>query len=374
MNKSRCWVEVSRSNLKFNVAQMMDYVKHDSRPIAIVKADGYGHGALEVSRTLNSVGVTDFGVACVDEGEVLRNGNINGTILILSYVDEHDWKRAHDLDLIMSIVSTDHAERISRWAREANLTVKCELKLDTGMRRLGVNTDASDEEIRKLFELPGIKINGIYTHLCCADSFVEDDKEFTRLQNSRFAGFVDRVKKLGYETGRTHVCASSGVLNFPEFRYDHFRPGFMLYGYTVGDIIDRYETRPVLSFYSKVEHVKMVKPNEGISYGRLYFTDKDRKIATVACGYADGYPRNLTGKASVIIRGHKVPIVGRICMDQFMVDVTGIPDVCVEDVVTLIGSDGNEKITMEEVAEWSGSVGSEIASRIMPRSRRYYKD
>ena len=371
MNKSRCWVEISLSNLKYNVRQMLDYVG-DTKTLAIVKADGYGHGAVEVARTLTEMGIHDFGVACVEEGRVLREAGIKGSILILSYVDQQDWMSAHELGLIMSVVSVEHAERLSKWAIKNNITVECEVKLDTGMRRLGVNAEENEEVIRHLYSLPNIHINGTYTHLCCADSFVEDDKNFTRIQNERFNGFVNKVRKNGLNPGRTHVCASSGVLNYPEFKHDYFRPGFMLYGYTVGDIVERYDTKPVLAYYSKIEYVKTVKANECISYGRLYFTDKDRKIATVSCGYADGYPRNLTGKASVIIRGHKVPVVGRICMDQFMVDVTEIPDVSVEDKVTLIGRDQNEVITMEEFASWGDSVGSEIASRIMPRAKRHY--
>lgn len=371
MNKSRCWVEISLPNLKYNVAQMQKYVG-DTRVLAIVKADGYGHGAVQIARTLSEMGIHDFGVACVDEGRALRQAGIKGTILVLSYVDQQDWQNACDLGLIMSLVSVEHAERISRWAAEKGITAECEIKLDTGMRRLGVNAEVDEEVVRHLFSLPNIHINGTYTHLCCADSFADDDREFTRIQRARFDGFVEKARRNGFDPGRTHVCASSGVLNYPEFRYDYFRPGFMLYGYTVGDIVERYDTKPVLSFYSKIEYVKMVAPKEGISYGRLYFTDRERKIATVSCGYADGYPRNLTGKASVIIRGHKVPVVGRICMDQFMVDVTDIPDVTVEDKVTLIGRDGNEVITMEEFADWSDSVGSEIASRIMPRAKRHY--
>ena len=371
MNKSRCWVEISLANLKYNVSQMQKYVG-DTKVLAIVKADGYGHGSVEIARALSDMGIHDFGVACVEEGRALREAGIKGTILILSYVDQQDWQNAHDLKLIMSLVSEEHAEKVSRWAMEKGITAECEVKLDTGMRRLGVNAEVSEDVVRHIYTLPGIHINGTYTHLCCADSFAENDREFTHVQKQRFDSFVEKVRKNGLNPGRTHVCASSGVLNYPEFRYDYFRPGFMLYGYTVGDIIDRYPTRPVLAFYSKIEYVKMVKADEGISYGRLYFTDKDRKIATVSCGYADGYPRNLTGKASVIIRGHKVPVVGRICMDQFMVDVTDIPDVKVEDKVTLIGTDQNETITMEEFAAWSDSVGSEIASRIMPRAKRHY--
>ena len=318
-------------------------------------------------------GITDFGVACLDEALELRNAGITGRILILGYVDRSQWQKAVDIDVIMTLASAEHAEDLNSWASERGITLNAELKVDTGMRRIGVDWDCDDDLIRNLFELSNLHINGIFTHLCCADSFAEDDREFTLEQYRRYDSFISRVKSSGYETGRRHVSASSGFLNYPDHRYDAFRPGFMLYGFNVGEIHDRYETRPVMSFFAKVEYVKTIKDEEAVSYGRIYHANGERQIATVSCGYADGYPRSLTGNAFVLVRGHKVPVVGRICMDQMMIDVTGI-DVEREDVVTLIGTDGNETITMEQVSEWAGSIGHEVASRIMPRATRHYID
>ena len=373
MSKNRCWVEVNLANLRFNVRNMLDFCNHEIKPIAIVKANGYGHGAVEVARTMEEEGITDFGVACLDEALELRNAGITGRILILGYVDRSQWQKAVDIDVIMTLASAEHAEDLNSWASERGITVNAELKVDTGMRRIGVDWDCDDDLIRNLFELSNLHINGIFTHLCCADSFAEDDREFTLEQYRRYDSFISRVKSSGYETGRRHVSASSGFLNYPDHRYDAFRPGFMLYGFNVGEIHDRYETRPVMSFFAKVEYVKTIKDEEAVSYGRIYHANGERQIATVSCGYADGYPRSLTGNAFVLVRGHKVPVVGRICMDQMMIDVTGI-DVEREDVVTLIGTDGNETITMEQVSEWAGSIGHEVASRIMPRATRHYID
>ena len=373
MSKNRCWVEVNLANLRFNVRNMLDFCNHEIKPIAIVKANGYGHGAVEVARTMEEEGITDFGVACLDEALELRNAGITGRILILGYVDRSQWQKAVDIDVIMTLASAEHAEDLNSWASERGITLNAELKVDTGMRRIGVDWDCDDDLIRNLFELSNLHINGIFTHLCCADSFAEDDREFTLEQYRRYDSFISRVKSSGYETGRRHVSASSGFLNYPDHRYDAFRPGFMLYGFNVGEIHDRYETRPVMSFFAKVEYVKTIKDEEAVSYGRIYHANGERQIATVSCGYADGYPRSLTGNAFVLVRGHKVPVVGRICMDQMMIDVTGI-DVEREDVVTLIGTDGNETITMEQVSEWAGSIGHEVASRIMPRATRHYID
>ena len=373
MNKSRCWVEVNLDNLRFNVRNMLDYCDHRITPIAIVKADAYGHGAYRVAITLEDEGIRDFGVASLSEAVALRNSGIMSSILILGYVDRCDWQKAVNNDVIMTLASEEHAVELSKWADERGITVKCELKVDTGMRRLGIDWDCDDGVINRIFTLPGLCINGIFTHLCCADSFAEDDIQFTLEQYRRYDSFTGRVKELGYDTGRRHVSASSGFLNYPEHVYDAFRPGFMLYGFDVGEIHDRYETRPVMAFYSKVEYVKTIKDDESVSYGRIYHADGERKIATVSCGYADGYPRSLTGNTFVLVRGHKVPVVGRICMDQMMIDVTGI-EVEREDIVTLIGTDGNETITVEEVSAWAGTVGHELTSRIMPRAIRYYID
>ncbi len=374
MNGSRCWIELSRSNLIFNIRQLEEYLPHHEKSIAIVKANGYGHGAVFMASVMEENGISDFGVAAISEAEELRHNGIRGTILILSYVDEWDWKRAYDCDAIMTVVSPDHACHLSEWAVKNNLRVKVEIKVDTGMRRLGVNSECSDEEIRKIYTLHNLNIIGTYTHLCSGDSFAEEDIEFTRLQDRRFAGFIARIKGLGFDPGRTHLSASSGFLNYPEFHYDYVRPGFVLYGYDVGKVHKKYDRRPVLSLYSRVEYVKDVEAGEGISYGRIYFTDKKRRIATVSAGYADGYPRNLSGKSEVLIRGQRAPIVGRICMDQLMIDVTDIPGVDVEDKVTLIGTDGNETITLEELAALGETVPSEIVCRIPPRVTRYPVD
>ena len=358
---NRCWIELSRSSFAYNIEQLKKFLGPDQKILAIVKADGYGHGGPLMASWLNSCGVYDFGVACTMEAQQLRDYGVNGDILILSYVDEVEWEHACQLDAIMSIVSLEHARRLNKWAGDHGRKVRVEVKTDSGMRRLGINTECPDEEIREIYSSENLLINGTYTHLCVADSFKKTDVHFSKLQNERFSGFVNRVKAMGLDPGRTHLSASSGILNYPQFKYDYVRPGFVMYGYEVGEVKKRYDTKPVLSYYSKVELVKDVQPDEGISYGRLYFTEGVRRIATVSVGYADGYPRCMTGKAQVLVRGHRAPVVGRICMDQLMIDVTDIPGVKEEDKVTLIGCDGNERITMEDIAEWAGTVGSDIA-------------
>lgn len=374
MKGSRCWIEISKSNLEFNIRQLNDYLPHHEKSIAIIKADGYGHGAVTLAKIMEASGIADFGVAAVSEAAVLRHNGIRGSILILSYVDEQDWMEAYQLDAIMTVVSTEHALRINEWAESRKIRVKTEVKVDSGMRRLGLNSECSDEEIKAVYAAGSLDIIGTYTHLASADSFNEDDMEFTRLQDKRFRSFVERVQSLGFGPGRTHLSASSGFLNYPQFHYDYVRPGFVLYGYNVGTVHQKYERRAVLSLYSRIEYIKYVEANEGISYGRVYYTDKRRKIATVSCGYADGYPRNLSGRAYVLVRGRKCPVVGRICMDQLMIDVSDLEEVEVEDAVTLIGRDGNESISLEQLAVLAETVPSEIVCRIPQRVTRYLID
>ncbi len=374
MNKTRCWIEISRSAIEYNISQLQNYLNHSITPIAIVKANGYGHGAVEVAQVLQDCGISDFGVAYVLEGEKLRKGGITGNILILSYTDRENWQKAVDLNCTMSVVSPANAIELNQFAVEKGILIPVEIKVDTGMRRLGTEAVCSDEDIRTLYGQSNLKVCGTFSHLCCADSFEPDDIEFTRIQNRRFAGFIDHVRSLGYSTGRCHLAASSGILNYPEIKYDSCRPGFILYGFDVGEVNKGYDRKPVMSMYSRIEHIKTVGKGEGISYGRVYYTDRERKIATVSVGYADGYPRNLTGKAYVLVNGKRADVVGRICMDQMMIDVTDIDDVKVEDVVTLIGKDHDEVITVEDVARWAETVGHEIVTRISGRVNRNLVD
>ena len=371
---SRCWAEISKGNLAFNIRQLQKYLPANTGIIAVVKADSYGHHTDLTVPVLEECGIRDFAVADTDEAESLRRNGCKSSILILSYVDKCDWMKAYNYDCIFSIVSPDHAEELNQWATENNIIVKAEVKVDTGMRRIGVSSEASDRDIARVYGLSNLKINGTFSHFCCADSFKEEDRQFTMVQNERFSGFLRHVRDLGYNTGRTHLCASSGFLNYPEIHYDAVRPGFIMYGYYVGDIEHRYEVKPVLALKARINNIKYVEPGEGISYGRIYFTDKRRKIATVSAGYADGYLRSYSKKASVLVHGKRVPVVGRICMDQMMIDVTDIDDVKVEDIVTLYGTDGNEYISIDEAASWADSVGSEIVCLITPRVKRYLVD
>ncbi len=373
MEKSRCWIEISKSALNHNLRSLLEFLSSRSKVIAIVKTDAYGHGCRGIVEEMLSLGITDFAVATLQEAIELRKITEQGTILILGYVDESGWLSACQNRAIMTVLQPEHALRMNDFFRKRNMTAEVEIKVDTGMNRIGTSTICSDEEIRELYGNSNLKVNGTFSHLCTADSFAEEDIEFTRKQKKRFDEFLQRVRNLGFETGRTHLCASSGIMNYPEFNYDYVRPGFLYFGFTVGEVRQPFERKPVLSWYSKVEMVKTIDAGQGISYGQTYHTDSARRIATVSVGYGDGYPRRLSSRGYVLIRGQRAPIVGRICMDQMMVDVTAIPDVRSEDIVTLIGTDGAQTISAEQLAEEADTIVDEIVCTINRRVVRHFE-
>ena len=368
MEKTRCYCDINVSNFIDNVKGLQALLNGESKIIGILKANLYGHGAIKLAKIMKQQGINDFAVAAVSEAIELRDAGIEGSILILSYTEESMWMIARQCDCILSCTCIDDAKKMSEFAKNHNIKMKIEIAVDTGMHRIGVSPECSDEDLKVLYDNPYLQVNGTFSHLCRADSFNENDKQYTLQQEKIFNTFINRVKDLGLDTGRTHLCASSGILNYPQFKYDYVRPGFMLLGFDVGETAERYDRKPVLSWYTKVEMVKDVENGEGISYGHIYHTQGTRKIATLSVGYADGYPRCLSNKGYVMIHGQKAPIVGRICMDQMMVDVTDIDDVKTDDLATLIG----EGVTANQLAEMAGTIVDEIVCQIADRVERYY--
>ncbi|MBQ1827395.1 MAG: alanine racemase, partial [Erysipelotrichaceae bacterium] len=352
---------------------LLEFLSGRSKIIAIVKTDAYGHGCRGIVEEMLSLGITDFAVATLQEAIELREITSSGTILILGYVEQSGWMKAYENRAIMTVLEPEHALRMNAFFKERNLTAEVEIKVDTGMNRIGTSTACSDEDIRKLYGNSNLKVSGTFSHLCTADSFAKEDIDFTHEQKKRFDSFLQRVRELGFSSGRTHLCASSGIMNYPQFSYDYVRPGFLYFGFTVGEVRQPFERIPVLSWYSKVEMVKTIDAGQGISYGQTYHTDSKRNIATVSVGYGDGYPRRLSSKGYVLVRGKRAPIVGRICMDQMMIDVSGIEGVQPEDVVTLIGVDGEQQITAEELAEAAGTIVDEIVCTINRRVVRHFE-
>lgn len=370
----RCYREISKSNFRDNLKGLKNILPEQTNIIGIIKTDYYGHGAYQLAKIMQEEGVKDFAVASLAEAIELRKLGLEDSILILGYSSKEQWFIANNYNFVFSIVDYDHGVEMIEYCKENDIQLKVEIKVDTGMNRIGVNANLTEKQIKTIYDNPYLKINGTYSHLCRSDSFEESDRQFTYKQKEIFDMFLNRIKKLGLKTGRTHLCASAGILNYPDFIYDYVRPGFMLLGFDVGSVINKYKRKPVMTWKSQVEMVKTIKANEGVSYGHIYVSDKERKIASLSVGYGDGYPRRLSNKGYVLIKGQKANIVGRICMDQMMVDVTDIENVKAGDEVVLIGKSGNLKIDLNELADLSETIVDEIVCNINVRVEKYFVD
>ena len=359
----RAWIEISLDNLKHNVKELQNAMPKGCEMMAVLKAEGYGHGAYEVSTCVNKIGVRAFAVATIDEGIELRSYGIRGEILILGYTDPLRAKELYKYDLIQTLVDYDYALLLE----EQKYKLKAHIKIDTGMHRLGFDY-ADIKSIAEMFSLRHIKIFGIYTHLCVSDSLLPEDVDFTRLQITRFYSVINNLKKQGIEIPKIHMQSSAGFLNYPELKCNYIRPGIALYGVTSSPNDSakiKLNLLPVLSLRARIIHINSVHTDESVGYGMAYIAQRESKIGILPIGYADGIPRSLScGKAEVLIHGQRVPIIGRICMDQLAIDLTDIADVAVGDVVTIIGKDGNDELISADVADHAGSISNELLSRM----------
>lgn len=358
---SRSWAEVNLSNLRHNARVLQQIMPAKCRLMAVVKANAYGHSAVEVSRTLNETGVQAFAVATVDEGIALRQNGVTGDILILGFTDA---LRANDIknyDLIQTIIDFDYAKALN----STGVYLKTHLKIDTGMHRLGVPSDDYDS-VKKIFEMKNLDVCGIFTHLCCCDSLNNDDIDYTNYQINHFYTLLDKLKSTGITIPKTHIQSSYGLLNYPQLECDYARIGIALYGVlsTTQDTVVNPDLRPVLSVKSKVVLIRNVKKGECVGYARDFTAKRNTKIAILPIGYADGIPRSISGGIGyVTIHNCRAPIAGRVCMDQLAVDVTDIDDVSVGDTAVLFG----DNPAVSEIAECAGSISNEFLSRIGTR-------
>ncbi len=362
--KDRAWAEINLSNLTHNVRALQSALGQSTKIMAVVKADAYGHGDIAAAKTLSREGIDAFAVATIDEGIRLRKSGIKGEILILGYTDMVRTAELRRYDLAQTVVDAPHAQALNRFGKQ----VKVHIKVDTGMHRLGSGYHQVDE-VNQIFACEHLQIDGIYTHLCAADSLKAEDEAFTRLQIRRFYELLETLKAQGIALPKSHIQSSYGVLNHPEVRCDLARIGLALYG-AMGSTKQRIDLKPVLSLKARVVHVSRVAAGESVGYGREFTAQRDTVVATIAIGYADGIPRSLSGQGDVLLRGCRAPIIGRICMDQLMADVTDVVDVQRGDIVTLIGSDGDDEINAVDVAQSAGTIPNELLSRLGSRLQR----
>ena len=366
-------LSVIRSNF-MKITEKTKQANPEACVIAVVKTDAYGHGAVQVSQAIADIpGLWGFAVATVEEGGELREAGISRPILVLGHVFGKDLKEAVKLGLRIPLYRTDTLLSLRDAADELGIPAFVHLAVDTGMTRIGVRPDGSGLEFAsRASRTEGIVIEGVFTHFARAD---EQDKQAAAAQRDSFLGFVRRMRE---ESGITvPVCGmanSAAILTMPETITDVARAGIILYGLNPSDEVPAslIGLKPALSWYASVVRVEEVPAGTPVSYGGTFVTGKRTRIATVSIGYGDGYPRALSGRGTVLIRGKRAPVLGRICMDQMMVDVTGIPEAEEDDAVVLIGRDGNEEITAEELGDLSGRFNYELVCMIGARVPRVY--
>ena len=370
---SRIYVSVDLDAVSYNLESMKRNIHKDTKIIAVLKADGYGHGALPIAEHIEPLPyIWGFAVACVEEGAALRKGGIKKPILILGYTFKEDYETIIENDFRPTVFTGKMAEELSDTARRLNKTVKVHIKLDTGMTRIGFRNLQHDvPEILRISKMPGLEVEGLFTHFARAD---ESDREPAYVQLERYLEFVRALEEKGLHVPIKHCSNSAGIIRIPEANMDAVRAGIILYGLYPSDQVEKEPVplKPVMALKSRVVYIKTVEPGVEISYGGTFVTKRPTRVATIPVGYADGYARALSGKGSVLIRGKRAPIIGRVCMDQFMVDVTDIPEAEELDEVTLIGRDGEDCITLEELGDISGRFNYEIACCINKRVPRLY--
>lgn len=369
----RCYAEISLEAIGHNIREVKKRLPEGVKLLGVVKANAYGHGAVPVASYLENQ-VDYFATATIEEAVELRENGISAPILILGYVSPSQYGDLVEYDITQTIDSYAQALALEKEAARQNRKAKAHLAVDTGMTRIGFQVTEHDaDEAAKIADLPHIELEGMFTHFSCAD---QEDKTYCSMQMEKYDKMTALLAERGVTIPLRHICNSAGIMEFDDHRFEMVRSGIITYGIYPSEEVkkERLDLIPALSWKSHVIHVKEVGPGIGVSYGATYVTEKPMtRIATVSAGYADGYPRALSNQGCVLIHGKKAPIIGRICMDQMMVDVTDIPDVQMEDVVTLVGTDGDETITIEEIANPAARFDYEMLCDISSRVTRVYK-
>ena len=370
---SRVKAIVSLDAVAHNFREMRKNIAEDTKVIAVVKADAYGHGAVQIARLVEEYDyIWGFATATEEEAIELRRAGIKKPILVLGIVFEEYYPELIRYDIRPAVCEADSAEKLSKEALRQGKTVHIHLALDTGMTRIGfADVPKSVETIKQIQMLPNLEIEGIFTHFARADEY---DRSPALVQLERYLDFLKLLEDAGIKIPLLHCSNSAGIIRIPEANLSMVRAGITIYGiYPSSEVErDKIKLETAMEIKSHISYLKDVSPGTAISYGGTFVATKPMKVATIPVGYADGYPRQLSGKGWVLIHGQKAPILGRVCMDQFMVDVTDIPDTRSGDEVTLIGRDGNEVITAEELGELSGRFSYEFICCISKRVPRVY--
>ncbi len=362
--KYRAWAEIDLAALCHNAEALKNILPDKCCLMPVLKANAYGHGDIECAKALNSMGIFAFCVATLEEAIRLRKNGVKGDILILGYTDPEECKLIAAYQLTQTVVSLSHALAMNK----KGIKIKAHIKIDTGMHRLGIDYD-NISEIENIFNCGNLEINSMFSHLSASGSLAYEDLLYTNMQIKRFFETATYLQYKGYNTGKLHLQASYGILNYPNLPCYYARAGIALYGVLSSNekTLIKPDLHPVLSLKARIAEIKNIAAGEYIGYSRAYTAKSDMKIAAVTIGYADGVPRNLNRDFYILIRGQKAFLAGLICMDQLIVDITNIPDAQEGDEVTIIGKDGDEEIRCEDLAQKCHTISNEILSRLSSR-------
>jgi alanine racemase len=369
----RVYAEISLDAVEHNISQIRQAVQKEAKIIAVIKADAYGHGAVPIGRLLETKEyVWGYAVATVEEGVQLRNAGLKKPVLLLGACFENQYETILNYEIRPAVFELSTAIRLNELAEKQNKRCAVHIKLDTGMNRIGIRADENAaQQILQIAALEHIHIEGIFTHFARAD---EKNKDAANRQFVRFCSVVDTLKSQGLQIELVHCANSAAIVDLPQFHLDAVRAGIILYGLQPSEEVEmaKMKLQPVLALKSTVTYVKTLQPQDEVSYGGTFQAKDKMRLATIPVGYGDGYPRSLSNRGYVLIHGKKAPICGRVCMDQFMVDVSGIPEAKKGDTVTLLGEDGGSVITMEELGGLSGRFNYEFACDLGKRIPRIF--
>ncbi len=373
METKRVRAEINLDALLHNMNEMHKMLNPDTQMAAVIKTDAYGHGALGIAEAIENLPyLWGYAVATAEEAEKLILDGRKKPVLILGISFADQFEKIINYGIHPAVCDLETAQKLSEIAVSKDKICKVHVKIDTGMSRIGLQVNEETAQIiEEISKMPNIEVEGIFTHFARAD---EEDKSAAQAQIKLFLKMIDLVEKRGIHIPIKHCSNSAGIVELPQANMNMVRAGITMYGLWPSEEVNknRISLMPVMSIKSHISFVKTLEPGRSISYGGIYVTESEKKIATVPIGYGDGYARSLSNKGYVLIHGRKAPICGRVCMDQFMVDVTEIPEVKAGDTVTILGKNGDLEITMEELGELSGRFNYEFACLITPRVPRVY--
>ena len=369
----RTWLTVDLDRMKKNCDIIRQTLPPGCKLFAVVKANAYGQGDTVCARALEAYGIGTFCVATTGEAVTLRKAGVRGSILILSYVGEEDVPTLLENNLITAVAGYEHAEMLSAAAGKAGGVLRCHLKVNTGMNRIGFDCGTAEqlEKIAAAYKLPNLRFEGIFSHFSSSDDGSEGAEPYSRMQLARWQAVLSFLSSRGIDPGVRHISNSGAIARYPEARYDAVRSGALIAGYNTSPEVT-LAVEPCAAWQAAITCIRDIPAGAAVSYSRHFVAEAPTRVATVAIGYADGWPRVLSNRGTVLLHGKRTRILGNICMDQMMVDVTDIPEAKVGDAVTLIGRDGELTQTADDVAAEAGSCMHEIMSRIGTRVERVY--